>query len=370
MKLDLISIISLLTFIQLSFLTIVTLNYKKGKKLSNRLLSGFLTSNALLLAHIFLTHSQWISHDKCTVIYSIGNSSYFLLAPLLYIYIKSLCYEEFKVKTIHLLHLFPYFITVLFFLYAQYSQPGMHQTLVYIEYLSHQILLHLQIFSYVAASVILLVNYRRKLKDMYSSVEKIDLSWSNLIILGFAVTWFLYMSDYLLCGLHLISALMFQWMFTLSLLVNLILTLAITYKGLTQSESFLGIQVYGKYIGSRLKQSDCEEIIQRLNVYMQNEKPYLTPSLTVDDLSKKLKIPPKQLSQAIHTCLNKNFYDLINSYRIEEVKKLIQCESYRNETLLALAYDVGFNSRSVFNAAFKKHTGLTPKEFKLQLSPD
>ncbi|HVO74541.1 MAG TPA: helix-turn-helix domain-containing protein, partial [Ignavibacteriaceae bacterium] len=358
---------SLFTFIQLAFLTVVTFNYKKGKKLSNRILSGFLFSNALLIAQTFLTHSQLIANNKFTIIFSIGNSSYFLLAPFLFLYIQSLCYKEFKLKPVYLLHLLPFFITLLFFLYVQYTPLNTnHQSLGYIEYLSHRIILHLQIFSYLMASAILLIRYRIRLKELYSSIEKIDLSWCNLILLAFAVMWFLDLSNWSLGLLHLSSGSLSHWMFISSLLINLMFTLAVAYKGLTQSETFLGIQTYGKYSASRLKHSDCEKIIERLNLLMLNEKPFLNPSITAEDLAQILKIPPKHLSQAVNTCLNKNFFNLINSYRIEEAKKLINCGKYQNQTLLALAYDVGFNSKSVFNAAFKKYAGITPKEFKNQ----
>ena len=66
----------------------------------------------------------------------------------------------------------------------------------------------------------------------------------------------------------------------------------------------------------------------------------------------------------MHSTLNQNFYDFINTHRIEEIKKRMNDSKFQNLTLLALAYDVGFNSKSVFNAAFKKHTGMTPKEYK------
>jgi AraC-like DNA-binding protein len=97
---------------------------------------------------------------------------------------------------------------------------------------------------------------------------------------------------------------------------------------------------------------------------MKTEKPYLTPSLSVEELARRLNVAPKNLSQAIHVSLRQSFYDLINAQRIEEAKARLRDERYQNHTLLAIAYDVGFNSKSVFNAAFKKHTGMPPKEFR------
>ena len=228
--------------------------------------------------------------------------------------------------------------------------------------------MHIQILSYLIASVIALASYRRNLKEMYSSVEKIDLAWCNMLLAGFTAMWSLDVLSWLLASMRLISFITQYWLFVSSLLINLSFTLIVTFRGLIQSESFSGIQEFPKYISSRLKLTDCKEIIQKLTAYMKNEKPYLKPSLSVEDLTKSLNIPAKNLSQAIHTILNKSFYDLINSYRIEEVKQLMLNPGYKNQTFLALAYNAGFNSKSVFNSAFKKHTGMTPKEFKNQQS--
>ena len=74
---------------------------------------------------------------------------------------------------------------------------------------------------------------------------------------------------------------------------------------------------------------------------------------------------PYQLSQVINTSLGQNFYNLINSYRVEEAKQQLSASDKQNQTILAIAYDVGFNSKSVFNKAFKKFTGTTPSKYRL-----
>ena len=155
-----------------------------------------------------------------------------------------------------------------------------------------------------------------------------------------------------------------------SLFINLAFTLVVAYKGLAQSASFSGIRVPEKYAASRLKQTECEVIIQKLSVSMKQDKLYLNSSLSVEDLANKLNISVRHLSQAIHVCLDQNFYDCVNSHRIEDAKQRLRDDRYQNQTFLAVAYEVGFNSKSVFNASFKKHTGLTPKEYKQQSDHD
>jgi AraC-like DNA-binding protein len=377
MTLSWMDFISLFTLVQLLFLTIVIVNYKKGKRLSNMLLAGFMGSNALLIAHFIFSRFGWISPEKCIGLFSIGNSSYLLLMPFLYLYILSLCYKDFRMKLRYFLHLIPFCVFVLFSLLIYlFDRPilqigtfqFLRQPVKNVEYWSRAIVLHVQIFSYLIASAVVLAKYRRRLKDLFSSIEKIDLLWCNLLLAGFGTMWFTDLLNWILGISHVSSQSISTGLLISSLLINLMFTFIVTYKGLAQSICFSGIQSIPKYAASRLKPSDCSSIVTKLSACIQNEKPYLDPALSVEDLSKKLDVPVKNLSQAIHTSLHQNFYDFINIHRIEEIKKRMLDSSSQNLTLLALAYDAGFNSKSVFNAAFKKHTGMTPKEFKRQNS--
>ena len=83
---------------------------------------------------------------------------------------------------------------------------------------------------------------------------------------------------------------------------------------------------------------------------MVTEKPYLNRELTVYDLSGQIKIPRHFLSEVINEHMGMNFYSLVNEYRVEEVKKRIVDPAYKNLTILAIAYDSGFNSKSSFNS--------------------
>ncbi len=359
MNLDWIGLLEFLTLIQLLLLTAVILNYKKGKRLSNLLLAGFMASNALLIGHSLFLHAVWTSYTHSIGLFSIGSSLYFLLMPFLYLYIQSLCYETFRLRAVHLLHIIPFGFFAIFSMAA-----AIFHLLGPVEYWSHHITLHVQIFSYLLASLFVLIGYRARLRELFSSIERIDLFWCNLLLAGVTVMWMLDFLNWILGIYHMSSPAVAYSMFAASLFINLTFTLAVTYKGLAQSVSFSGIESIPKYAASRLKPSDCEDIVKKLAACMDNEKPYLMSSLSVEDLSKKLNIPAKNLSQALHSGFNKNFYDFINSYRIDEVKKRIEDIRSQNLTLFAIALEAGFNSKSVFNEAFKKHAGMTPKVYK------
>ena len=107
--------------------------------------------------------------------------------------------------------------------------------------------------------------------------------------------------------------------------------------------------------------------IARLQQHMQDERPYLDPELSLRTLSKQLPLHPNQLSWLLNESIGKNFNEYINHYRVEAFKKLSNDPKNKQITLIGLAYDSGFNSKTVFNTYFKKETGLTPKEYlKLQ----
>jgi AraC-like DNA-binding protein len=97
---------------------------------------------------------------------------------------------------------------------------------------------------------------------------------------------------------------------------------------------------------------------------MESEKLYRTNDLTLLDLSVALNLSPHNLTEVINTQLGKNFYDFINAYRVEEVKRRLVDRAYDHLTLLGIGTDAGFNSKSSFNAVFRKHTGMTPSEYR------
>jgi AraC-like DNA-binding protein len=103
--------------------------------------------------------------------------------------------------------------------------------------------------------------------------------------------------------------------------------------------------------------------ISKLAYYMETQKPYTNPKLTLVELAQSLKMPPYLLSKVINNGFGKNFFDFINSYRIEEFKKRVEDPQFKNYTLLSIAFDVGFNSKTAFNRSFKKITSQTPSTY-------
>ena len=113
-----------------------------------------------------------------------------------------------------------------------------------------------------------------------------------------------------------------------------------------------------------LSNYEIENYSKSLKKLMESEKPYLNPSLKLGDLAEQLHIKPKDLTVVLNHGLNKNFYDFLNQYRIHAAKEKLLDPAYDHLTILAIAYESGFNSKSSFNSIFKKSVQLTPKEFK------
>lgn len=112
-----------------------------------------------------------------------------------------------------------------------------------------------------------------------------------------------------------------------------------------------------------VRDADLDHWKRKVLTYFEKEKSYLNPELTLSELAAKLNTNTSVLSAVINTGFGKNFNDFVNEYRVSAFKKQAIAPSNKHLTLLAIAFDCGFNSKATFNRAFKKETGLSPKAF-------
>jgi AraC-like DNA-binding protein len=110
------------------------------------------------------------------------------------------------------------------------------------------------------------------------------------------------------------------------------------------------------------------EVIDNLLAFMRDKKPFLDPELSLSSLSKQIGLNRNQLSRLIIEGIGENFYDFINRYRVDEVKRLMTDPQKQNYNLLGIALEAGFKSKSTFNLIFKRFTGLTPTEYKKNIT--
>jgi AraC-like DNA-binding protein len=112
-----------------------------------------------------------------------------------------------------------------------------------------------------------------------------------------------------------------------------------------------------------LDDATVQEYSNRLLDYMKEEQPYLNPGLSLRGLAHQVEVHPNKLSWLLNQKLDKNFNDFINHYRVEHFKKLADDPQNAHISLIGLAYESGFNSKTVFNTYFKKETGMTPSKY-------
>jgi AraC-like DNA-binding protein len=160
-------------------------------------------------------------------------------------------------------------------------------------------------------------------------------------------------------------AAMLKWLVTLSIVLSsLLITFwyLVSYKVpefLTMSREAIN---RGRYERSRIDGIDSNEIQRRLRIMMEDEKAFCDEDITLRTMAGELSITTHQLSEFLNARLNMSFKSFINTYRVEEAKKILRDEQERS--ILSVAYAVGFNSRSNFNRVFYEFTGETPSDFR------
>jgi AraC-like DNA-binding protein len=123
-----------------------------------------------------------------------------------------------------------------------------------------------------------------------------------------------------------------------------------------------------KYSKSGLKDIQAEKYLKKLLTYMETNKPFLDGDLTINDLSVKTGIARHHITQVLNEKYKRNFFTFVNEYRVKEVMERFSEPKFNNYTILAIAMDAGFNSKTTFNSFFKNQTGLTPSEYREKMT--
>lgn len=363
--LDIIRAVSIIQFFIAGFFF---LSHKKGNLTANKLLAVFLISKAIcyLGDYTFINFEYFL--NNAPFLFSFSGGLDLLLGPPLYLYSKSLAYKDFKLKKCHFLHIIPfilymiyYAVIFLFFIKQNYRAYILDDFALSGSAIIINSLVYFHFIIYSILCLLVLRKYNKKLKAEFSSLEKKKLNWLSFLVFGFILIWFSGYYNYL----AFILKLQFEIPWIILILLVFLFANAIIFMSLKQPELFSGIiqqEAVPKYAKTALPEERKDEFLEKILTYMKNEKPYLNPNLTITEVSECISIPAYYLSQVINSSLNQNFYDFVNSYRIEESKNYFQNNS--KNTILEVLYEVGFNSKSSFNKAFKKYTGMTPSEFK------
>ncbi len=297
----------------------------------------------------------------------IESPIHYLFPVACFFYTYSSFSANFRFRWIHLLHLLPFFINIIEFLPFYLSSPEEKVEFYYglVEEGSVIIPLHylfktISVITYFALQVLYFFRFRKKVAD---DGQKSLVLWFWIFIYGQLMLGLGFLADHF-TGLHLFDD---PYRYAINMVTVFLYTTTIAllfFPDLLYGFFQLQPGVMGKYRRSLLTEPDKNKILEKFAAFLQNEsKPWLNCKLSLHEVSKSINVAPKELSQAINEKTSLNFNDHINFYRIEEAKHILASDEVNKMTIDAIALKAGFNSKSPFYQAFKKHTGMTPKEF-------
>lgn len=308
----------------------------------------------------------------------------FVFGPILYLYAQAVSTGGQSFRKASLLHFVPFLLVTLRLL-PFYLQDGPAK-LAFLQHLFQNgpprylaIIEHLQYphgIIYVFLTIGVLRSHQARMRQTRSSIERINLLWLRNLTIAITAIWAL------ATGLHLmdLAGIELPMESSLTPLAVSLLVYAVGYQGLKQPEIFQqpiprdepspetaqegGPGEGAGYEKSGLTPAQAEAGMQQLLREMEEKQPYRNSLLTLQELADEMALSAHNLSEVINTQAGKNFYDFVNRYRVEEVMRRLQDPRYAHLTILAIAEEPGFNSKSTFNAFFRKATGLTPSQYR------
>jgi len=368
-SLNLLLILNLLGATQALLLACALLSVRRGNRIANRLLAAFAMVIAISIGGLSLSKTPYIG--ALPHLRMVHQPFYFLGAPLLFLYVKALLAKATSFRRKDLLHFIPFGLCIIyllpFYLQSGAAKPGSYAAYNGVQWFRLRSgLLILQFIIYLGLIILMLVNHSRTATTRDSAAEKTALFQARFLLGTFSALW-------VIGVLHFTASLLSRAYYTTPE-TDLILPLGITafvyalaYIGLRKPEALTGANEQPparKYERSNLTPERAERYVEKLLHFMVTEKPYTDSELTLQKLAEKLSIPERHLSRIINERLNRNFADFVNSYRVEEAKRRLVDLAQQHYSVLAIAEEVGFNSKSSFNLVFKKHTNMTPSEFR------
>ncbi len=345
----------------------------KKKKASADLIITLLL--LLFAAHTFLILIN-LNNNYGSLLKIIPVTLTLLYGPLLLIYINTLRSASLKKRGNMFWHLVP-FVTIFVMTFFFSDKTYFPKVVSVLGAFSGLLYCLLSFFS--------IRKYEERLVNLFSTTQNVTLNWLNKLVKGIVFIW---------AGVFIL--IVFKQIFQISIQLNwffILVPLFITYigyHGLKQQVVFQFAQtnrnkeetelkkvpsankgankIDAKYEKSGLLKQDMESIFGTLEVLMKTDKLYLEPNLNLHDLARKAKVPQHHITQTLNSFAKRNFYDYVNSYRVNEFIQKIKNGDADNFSLLGIAFECGFNSKSSFNRILKKLTGLSPSEHKKQPS--
>ncbi|WP_420574340.1 helix-turn-helix domain-containing protein [Kordia sp.] len=357
------------------FLAVFLVTASSTNKLSNRLFALFLIYTSIDVSG-FLYESN---AGEMSNLAMFRNLVIFLQLPTLYLYVLAASYKNFSLKWKHIIHILPFVLVNLVFV-PRFYLANTAEKIVFLqgfknvpEVQFNHIFLHLQVLVYIVLIFLALRKAKKLYLENYTGNSLLSHQW--LFQLSVAITIFYviallknilkfstydHISDQITIGLYVFNLIIICW-YLLKALNNPTLFRSVD-PNLTLVETIVSEKK--KNSSQAVNDINFDVELQKLQAYMQDEQAFLNASLTIQDVSDAIHIPVRELSVLINHRLGQHFFDFVNSYRIKKAQGLLTDTTDKKRTVLEILYEVGFNSKSSFNTAFKKHTGYTPTAYR------
>jgi len=298
------------------------------------------------------------------------------LGPLIYLYIRTTVSAPFQLLRKDLWHFIPVSLFVIYkiiVLLHDCQQPGWDTGYSgewkdideqYVGPITNQLSYTSQVI-YLAFTAQLFWIYRSKINRFFSNTYRVELNWIRNFLLVY-ISLFVYGSltdaiDAFIIDLDYVH----RWW------VHLFSAIAIVYLGIkayfTDLDGLHGLTFgIGQTYSSEATVDDSSYVREHAKIatFLEEHEAFLNPDLTLKDLAAGTGLTIHGVSEAINNGLGKNFNELINHYRVDRVKKELLDPNNEHLSLVAIAYDCGFNSKATFNRVFKKYTGVSPSQYK------
>lgn len=350
----------------------------RGKRLSNVLLALFLLCIGIEAFDTLIYWSQPVKQayfSQSVHVYIALKFAGYLQGPLIFWYTRTLIFSDSHFKKRDVLHLIPLALFPVFVLMI-YSTLGANQLAASIftyDILYQNIYFRTLIFSqdalivlYCCVALFYLGKLRVHLKNNYSYIALIDRNWLRLLVGGFL---FVSLWKFLAPLLSLLKFSLASHIVGLMgnyldyLLVNLLVFYSIAHSDIVHAVSSEELNTKPEKGDNEKSDHFDERQVERVSSSMEKQHLFLEPELTLEQLAETLQMSPRLVSNIINRHFDKNFFEYINFYRVEEAKKLLADQDNELPMLEVMA-DSGFNSKSAFNRFFKKYAKMTPTEFR------
>ncbi|MEP3211321.1 MAG: helix-turn-helix domain-containing protein [Maribacter sp.] len=363
-KLNTLSFIYLYVALIGFYIAIILHFNKKVDPTAKMLISSFIFIHSVFIFHIFLNITSYQYQFPHS--YRISTVFSFLYGPLLYLYFKRIT-QQYKFKKIDLLHFLP---TLLFALYLLPSYIMSANQKLEIMLGRIDVGRSYSDIAIIALKLMSLLIYGYFIRRLYlasktnTHINKENARWQKNIF----VIHILYVCSYLIYGLLLGNNITFGFLFHMQVVCMALMVMYIGYSANVQPDVFNGSftfnKLFYKYEKSGLTKSLSHELKENLIYLFDHEKIYKENNISLETLSVYLNTSRHNASQVINEHFKMSFHELINSYRIQEAKEMLNSDKQKNLNIIDIAYEVGYNNKVTFNKAFKKDTQLTPSQYQ------